>query len=142
MNIIGWLANNHQRKTLLHHVFGDIGCKDVSPGCQNRPWTALPMDRSNDIHLEGSIFVSSKKPHDDTIVNAVSSSKLFQPIRKKKVSTTIFAKPNKMCGSIILKQNIRRVIWPPLSMVRQWNLNDVLQGNMLTLNRRILFHMK
>ena len=117
MNIIGWLPNNYQRKTLLHHVFGDIDCKDVSPGCQNRPWATLPKDRSNDIHLEGGIFVTTKKPQDDTIVNSMSSSKLFEAIRIK-VSTTISVKPNKMCGSIMLKQNIRRIMWPPLSMVR------------------------
>ena len=108
MNIIGQLANHYQREALLHHVFGDIGCKDVSPGSQNRPWTTLSKDRSNDIHLEGSIFVSSKKAHDDAIVNAMSSSKLFQPI-KKEVPAAIFAKPNKICRSIILKQKIRRV---------------------------------
>ena len=77
MNIIGWLANHYQREALLHHVFGDIGCKDVPPGCQNRPWTVLPKDRSNDIHLKGNIFVTTKKPHDDIVANVVSSSKLF-----------------------------------------------------------------
>jgi len=131
MNIIEWLANNYQREAQLHHVFSDIGYKDVSPGCQNRPWTELPKDRSNDIHLEGGIFVTTKKPQDDAVVNSVSSSKVFEAIRKK-VSATISAKPNKMCGSIMLKQNIRRIMWPPLSMVRQWNLNHILQGNMLT----------
>jgi len=83
MNIIGWLANNYQRKTLLHHVFGDIGYKDVSRGCQNRPWMTLAKGRSNGIHLEGGIFVTTKKPQDDTVVNSVSSSKLFEAIRKK-----------------------------------------------------------
>ena len=76
-----------------------------------------------------------------TFINVVGSSKLFQPISKKNIGCHISV-AQQMCGSIIVKQNKSWVIWPPLSMVRQWNLNDVLQGKMLTLDRRILFHLK
>jgi len=55
------------------------------------------MSTSKEVSLE-----AAKKSDNDTVINVVGSSKLFQPISKKASSAT-FVHPNKMLGSIVVK---------------------------------------
>ena len=87
---------------MFDHVLGDINGKDVPSGCNNRSLTCLSKDRSHDVDFQRSIFWGCKKSDNDTVINVVGSSKLFQPISKKASSAT-FVHPNKMIGSIVVK---------------------------------------